>query len=154
LYLGHTTAWVDYSHGIRLVQQRVKLNGKETTIATILVDPNLADLLSDEGPIAEPRYSTNSFPSVPAQMKGVLDAARTNQSPALSDFKPNGHFGESTYSFTFEPETKIHINIPSLNSFASSKPVMLIFYALPNGNTTEQTIGKKLQPGDDWHFDI
>jgi poly(3-hydroxybutyrate) depolymerase len=30
----------------------------------------------------------------------------------------------------------------------------LIFYALPNGNTIEQTIGKQLLPGDDWHFDI
>ena len=34
------------------------------------------------------------------------------------------------------------------------KPVLLVFYALPNGNTIEQTIGKQLQPGDDWHFDI
>ncbi len=32
--------------------------------------------------------------------------------------------------------------------------VLLVFYALPNGNTTAQTIGKVLNPGDDWHFDI
>jgi hypothetical protein len=32
--------------------------------------------------------------------------------------------------------------------------VLLILYALPNGNTTEQTIGRQLKPGDDWHFDI
>jgi hypothetical protein len=25
---------------------------------------------------------------------------------------------------------------------------------LPNGNTTEQTIGKTIKPGDDWHYDI
>lgn len=37
---------------------------------------------------------------------------------------------------------------------ASTRPVLLIFYALPNGNTTEQTIGKAMRPGDDWHFDI
>lgn len=30
----------------------------------------------------------------------------------------------------------------------------IIFYALPNGNTTAQTMGKKLMEGDDWHFDI
>jgi hypothetical protein len=29
-----------------------------------------------------------------------------------------------------------------------------VFYALPNGNTTAQTVGRSLQPGDDWHFDI
>ena len=34
------------------------------------------------------------------------------------------------------------------------KPVLLIFYALPNGNTIEQTIGKVLKPDNDWHFDI
>ena len=32
--------------------------------------------------------------------------------------------------------------------------MLLIFYALPNGNTIEQTIGKAIKPGDDWHFDI
>ena len=154
LYLGHTAAWVDYSHGIRLVQQKMTVNGKVTTVAAVLAEPELAGLLSDEGPIAEARYRTNALPSVPAQMKGVLDSARTNRMPTLADFKPNGHFGELIASFSFDPEAKVQINIPPRNSFASNKPVLLIFYALPNGNTTEQTIGKKLQPADDWHFDI
>ena len=30
----------------------------------------------------------------------------------------------------------------------------LVVYALPNGNTLEQTLGRKLRNGDDWHFDI
>ncbi|WP_293298654.1 hypothetical protein [Pedobacter sp. UBA4863] len=34
------------------------------------------------------------------------------------------------------------------------KPTKIIIYALPNGNTTAQTFGKKLAKGDDWHFDI
>lgn len=154
LYLGHTAAWVDYSHGARLVRQQLTVNGKEATILTVLADADLAGLLSDEGPVPEPRYPTNALPSVPAQMKGVLDTARTNRLPTLADFKPNGHFGELASSFTFDPETKVQINIPPRDSFAPNKPVLLIYYALPNGNTTEQTIGKKLQPGDDWHFDI
>lgn len=32
--------------------------------------------------------------------------------------------------------------------------VDLILYALPNGNTTAQTMGRRLAAGDDWHFDI
>lgn len=36
----------------------------------------------------------------------------------------------------------------------SSKPTKIILYALPNGNTTAQTFGKKLGKADDWHFDI
>ncbi|HEY0354779.1 MAG TPA: hypothetical protein VGC29_01165 [Flavisolibacter sp.] len=35
-----------------------------------------------------------------------------------------------------------------------NKNNILVIYALPNGNSTEQTMGKKLQTGDDWHFDI
>ena len=34
------------------------------------------------------------------------------------------------------------------------KPVRLIFYTLPNGNSTEWTFGKRMEEGDDWHFDI
>lgn len=35
-----------------------------------------------------------------------------------------------------------------------TKPTQIIIFALPNGNTTAQTFGKKLKEGDDWHFDI
>ncbi|OYZ48190.1 MAG: hypothetical protein B7Y15_12490 [Bacteroidetes bacterium 24-39-8] len=34
------------------------------------------------------------------------------------------------------------------------QPIQLIFFALPNGNSTAWTMGKKKEPGDDWHFDI
>jgi hypothetical protein len=33
-------------------------------------------------------------------------------------------------------------------------PTKIIVFALPNGNTTAQSFGKKLNPGVDWHFDI
>ena len=39
-------------------------------------------------------------------------------------------------------------------TFAPGKKLKLIFYALPNGNTTAQTVGRKLKSGDDWHYDI
>lgn len=35
-----------------------------------------------------------------------------------------------------------------------AKKTKIIIFALPNGNTTAQTFGKKLSQGDDWHFDI
>jgi hypothetical protein len=35
-----------------------------------------------------------------------------------------------------------------------TRRVDLILYALPNGNTTAETIGRKPAPGIDWHFDI
>jgi hypothetical protein len=63
--------------------------------------------------------------------------------PALS--------ADSIYSIRFRNDVTITIDRP-VNQ--DNKPTRLIFYALPNGNSTAQTMGKKLQPGDDWHFDI
>jgi hypothetical protein len=120
LYLGHTAAWVDYSQCIRLVQQRMILNGATTTVAQVLADPKLCDLLSDQGVVEHPRYAS----------------------------------GESQTNFVIEPEVKVCINSPPPGDFAPDKPVRLIFYALPNGNTTAQTLGHKMRLGDDWHFNI
>lgn len=55
-------------------------------------------------------------------------------------------------SFSVYGDIKITIDKPS--DFSSHRKTIVVFYALPNGNTTEQTMGKKMQPGDDWHFDI
>ena len=66
----------------------------------------------------------------------------------------NAAFGEWDVELQLPHEVRVHINMPSQLDFARDKPIQLIFYAVPNGNTIEQTIGKKLQPGDDWHFDI
>lgn len=47
-------------------------------------------------------------------------------------------------------DVKITVDVPSYQH----KQTTLILFALPNGNTTAQTMGKKLMPDDDWHFDI
>jgi hypothetical protein len=118
LYLGHTASWVDYSHGIRLVQKKMMVNGETKTVAEVLADPNFAGLLSDEGVINDPRYPTNALPPVPSQMKRVFDSALTNRAvPAFADFKPSGLFGELVSSFAFVPEVKIHINAPARSDF-------------------------------------
>jgi hypothetical protein len=56
LYNGHGETYADYSHGVRLIQEDVLLNGSPTTVSAILQDSVLWPLLSDEGPIAFPRY--------------------------------------------------------------------------------------------------
>lgn len=149
LYLGHTAAWVDYSHGIRLVSQTMLLNGQRTNTAAILADPNLCHLLSDEGIITEPRYPTN-----------FLATASTTAAPQASNlrwpqgFTANKNFGELARELNLPNGVRILVNAPSASSFATNKPVLLIFFATPNGNSIEQTIGKQMQPGDDWHFNI
>jgi hypothetical protein len=47
------------------------------------------------------------------------------------------------------------INLPgAFDKLSAKKKTLLIFYALPNGNSIEWTMGKKMNAGDDWHYDI
>ena len=125
LYSKHRADWVDYSHGIRLVQQQMILNGQTTTVARVLGHPNLAPLLSDEGIMSQSRYlSRQTF------------------------------FGERITTLSPAPEVTVEINFPPATDFEPNKPVLLVLFALPNGNTIAQTVGKNLLPGDDGHFDI
>jgi hypothetical protein len=59
---------------------------------------------------------------------------------------------DSLLFFKLYDDVKITIDIPI--NYSSLKKTIIVFYALPNGNTTEQTMGKKIKEGDDWHFDI
>src|SRR5262249_29203695 len=61
-------------------------------------------------------------------------------------------FNEQILSYTNDSDVKILIGAP--RRFARGGDVHLVFYALPNGNTIAQTIGKQMKPGDDWHYNI
>ncbi len=56
VYNKHSNTWADYSHGVRLIQNKVFINGKKTTLQKILADPKLYQLLSDEGVIEKAYY--------------------------------------------------------------------------------------------------
>ena len=72
----------------------------------------------------------------------------------LPGFKASGTFDEQHMLIENDPaNTRILINAP-LKGFEDSKQLLLIFYALPNGNSIEQTFGKELKEGDDWHYSI
>ncbi len=140
LYLGHVWWWVDYSQCIRLVSQTMLVNGERKSIAEVLADPKLCALISDEGVITNARYRTNYIWPEKIALPWPEKFSGTNT--------------EWTREIQLPDNVRILINAPASESFSTDKPVELIFYALPNGNTIEETIGKKLQPGDDWHFDI
>ena len=55
---------------------------------------------------------------------------------------------------SFRAGTDILISVDRPLIIQSKRPTVLVLYALPNGNSTAQTMGKKMQEGDDWHFDI
>jgi|WetSurMetagenome_2_1015567.scaffolds.fasta_scaffold01533_8 hypothetical protein len=72
----------------------------------------------------------------------------------LSGFKASGIFNEQQMLIENSPAgTRILINAP-LNGFGNNDNVLLAIFALPNGNTIEQTFGKSLTEGTDWHFNI
>lgn len=73
---------------------------------------------------------------------------------ALPCFSASPYFGEQELAFTYAPGIRININAPSPEDFDKSKPTRLILYALPNGNSIAQTIGKLPAAGDDWHYQI
>ena len=53
----HTDTYVDYSHGVRLVSERVVIDGTEYRYSDILEDSLLHTLLSnEEEPLKEVRY--------------------------------------------------------------------------------------------------
>jgi hypothetical protein len=158
LYLKHVAGWVDYSQCTRLVQEAMLVNGERKSMTEALADPQLAGLLSDEGPIPNPRYPTNALAALPT-------TTNTTASAGFTGWQNVPKLNERVTSFTLDPEVKIHINAPAekelpdrneatKSSMGRRRKVQLIFYGLPNGNTTEQTIGKVLNPGDDWHFNI
>jgi len=56
------------------------------------------------------------------------------------------------------PDCRVVVNAPVAGCIDRSLPTKIIFYALPNGNTIEQTLGRKPNPeslaADEWKYDI
>jgi pimeloyl-ACP methyl ester carboxylesterase len=63
-------------------------------------------------------------------------------------------FAESSFTATIEGGIRIHVNAPLDGKGGPAKATRLIVYALPAGNTLEQTLGCKMTKGLDWHYDI
>src|SRR5687767_12891222 len=59
---------------------------------------------------------------------------------------------EAERTWTTDDGVRILVNTP--DDLDPARPTLLILYACPNGNTIEQTMGARLEPGMDWHFDI
>lgn len=76
------------------------------------------------------------------------------RSGKLADFKTSPYFDEQVKTYMFDPNVTVYINAPAASAYDPGKPVRLVIYALPNGNTIAQTIGCQKEPNLDWHFNI
>jgi len=151
LYVGHRADWVDYSHGIRLVHGTVLINGHGVSLRAVLSDPAQAGLLSDEGPLPVSRYATNG-PLPTAALTPPPAALAPEGVESRSAFRPATQFDEQTLTLALPHGVRVVLNAP--RRLAQQSEVLLVLYALPNGNTIAQTIGRALKPGDDGHFDL
>ncbi len=169
LYLGHAETWVDYSQCIRLVMTNCLLNGRPTSMARILADPELHGLLSDEGPIQRPAYASIQPGGTRTRISQVVTNDTTAQllpnfSPGsgavenlvAANYRAPGGQAERIVRINLDPDVVIELNTPVevANPTATKPPILLILYALPNGNTIPWTVGRKVYTGDDWHFAI
>jgi len=134
LYLGHTNRWVDYSHGIRLVQSTALVNEISNSVEQILMSEKLSGLLSNEGSFSGARYA------IARDVPSTLSSSNA--------------FGEVIEEMWPMEGVRGVVNSPRMDELSKGKPLKLVIYGLPNGNTIEQTAGRQLRPGDDWHFGI
>jgi len=70
----------------------------------------------------------------------------------LTGFVPVGRSGERVRVLDIYPGVTATIVAPAAVDY--DKRVDLVLYALPNGNSTAQTIGRQMAQGVDWHYDI
>jgi hypothetical protein len=49
----HGARYADYSHGVRLVSDVVYVDGEPRSMAEVLADPQLASVVSEDGPMPE-----------------------------------------------------------------------------------------------------
>jgi len=81
-------------------------------------------------------------------------ATASDAGDLLPGFRHSPWFGEQVLEETTPAGIRILTNAPAPVKFDPTRPTRLLFYATPNGNTIEQTMGSALAHGTDWHFDI
>ncbi len=78
--------------------------------------------------------------------------------PGLADtwpgFEASPQFDEQTREVHFDYGVRLLIIAPEAQRIDPGRPSRVVFFATPNGNTIEQTLGCKMADGLDWHYDI
>jgi hypothetical protein len=97
-----------------------------------------------------------AVPYVLALAATLFAACHGDRALAKNDFPwaRSPWLDEVSFTATVEPQMRIHVNAPAGKRHKPLRGTRLILYALPNGNTIEQTLGCEMSQGLDWHFDI
>ena len=98
------------------------------------------------------RKNSRMTPRATVFLLVVLVLAVRASPTAIAGFSPSPHFAEQTLTLVPDDGVRVLVNAPG--DFDPARPTHLVLFALPNGNTIEQTMGCATTPGMDWHFDI
>jgi len=71
---------------------------------------------------------------------------------ALPGFRVSPWWNEQALFKKTQDGVRMLFNAPA--DMDPKRPTLLVFYATPNGNTAEQTLGSERPEGVDWHYDI
>ncbi|HXC06441.1 MAG TPA: T9SS type A sorting domain-containing protein, partial [Bacteroidia bacterium] len=138
----HADTYMDYSHGIRLVQDSVIYNGNPTTVKAILQNSTLNPLLSDEGVISQPQYPY-SFgspqPVIPVSFAVLCNGANSLRIVVSNDTAAT-HYQvyTSTDGVTFAAPVLLPKASLVLNSFAANTAyfIKIAGYNSPSANVS------------------
>ncbi len=82
----------------------------------------------------------------------LIGAESPSAAATLPGFRKSAWFDEQVREEWVAEGVRAVANAPA--AFNPKKPIRLVIYATPNGNTIEQTLGCATANGLDWHFDI
>ncbi len=94
-----------------------------------------------------------SFVGQPAMGEAREGLDRVSSGP-LQGFVIDTMWHELLTTETLGEGVTVHLNAPAELLDPTTKPLRLVFYALPNGNSIAWTVGREVGAGDDWHFGI
>ena len=83
---------------------------------------------------------------------GLCTLTACSRRAELRDFAPIGSFGERTRVLRIDSGVTATIVAPA--TLDPTERIDLILYALPNGNSTAETMGRKMADGVTWRYDI
>jgi len=138
LYNGHEETYADYSHGIRLVQNNMILNGNNTTVTSILQSVSLNTLLSDEGVIAVPYYPLSTpVVAVPTSFAVINEGGGQLRILASPQTDVTHYLVQtSADGFVFSQSIQYHKDSLLLTGLIPTQPVFIRIAAKTSYNTS------------------
>lgn len=151
----HADTYMDYSHGIRLIQNNCMLNGTTaTTIQAILQSATLNTLLSDEGVVSQPWYPYGIVINTP-QSFAVLKNNSTSLKLIVKNDQSVTHYNiyKSTNGTTFGAATQLKKNNLVLTGLTTNQSYYVKISAYDSINNITSGISEILAAVPTTHTD-